>query len=224
MLLGILSFTVLTLWSIVDLQGYNRDPRTILSIFSYWWTVFPDPLTSNVVGAQNRGCELTSYERYLSFLSGFLMTRSCQPHEGDVWSKGLGYGDYSTSERWCACRLSVNRAVGFDLRGLGRGTRDEIWWTRNTGIHWDVHDLTPCRGRLRILVMRRLDRWSSPGVRPVNLVQWAIYEIIIKLTGSICISLRPNPCLSGSDGCAPTRTLFCFASKTVLFIIVGSLT
>ena len=44
------------------------------------------------------------------------------------------------------------------------------------------------------------------------------------LTGSIAISLRPKPCLSGKEGCAPTRTPFCFASCMVLFMILKSLT
>ena len=42
-------------------------------------------------------------------------------------------------------------------------------------------------------------------------------------TGSMDISRRPQPCLSGRDGWAPTRTLFALASWTVSFMMEKSL-
>ena len=48
-------------------------------------------------------------------------------------------------------------------------------------------------------------------------------ELMRKRTGSIIISRLPQPCLSGREGCAPIRTLFSFARRTVSFMMEKSL-
>ena len=45
----------------------------------------------------------------------------------------------------------------------------------------------------------------------------------VRHTGSMIISRRPQPCWSGREGCAPTSTLFAFASWMVSFMIEKSL-
>lgn len=56
------------------------------------------------------------------------------------------------------------------------------------------------------------------------LVYWETVKLIKNhRTGSIAISRRPNPCLSGREGWAPTATPYRLASKTVLSMTVKSL-
>ena len=71
--------------------------------------------------------------------------------------------------------------------------------------------------------MLQLDRWNMLQVRPSHDVSRILIAGRAQYTGSIVISLLPNPWRSGREGCAPGRTPFSLASATVLSMMEKSL-